>query len=90
MKIFILLLSGLLFCLEWYVVRHTSIKFYVPIVTVFFIALPIGLFYGLHLVTAPMLFMVLGYVFCRIEEELRNYFRRKTMTEEEKSRLKDL
>lgn len=90
MKIIILLPSLLLFLLEWFIIRHTSIKSYVPILITFLIGLPIGLFYGLHLVAFPMFVVLIAYLFCKIEDEVKKYFNRKGMTEEEKAMLKDL
>ncbi|MDO4667545.1 MAG: hypothetical protein Q4A90_06890 [Streptococcus sp.] len=87
MKMIVLLLSLSLFLLEWYVIRYTSVKFYIPILITFLIGLPVGLFYGLHLVAYPIIFVVFTSALCLIEKK---YFNRKRMTEEEWSRLKDL
>lgn len=54
-----------------------------PILVVLFIGLPIGLFYALHLVAFPIIFILLAWVFCLMEDEVRKFFKRKELTEEE-------
>ena len=89
MKTLILFISITLFFTEWYTIRKTSIKSFIPVLVVLIIGLPIGLFYALHLVAFPIIF-VLAWVFCLIEDEARKYFKQRELTEEERSLLKDL
>lgn len=90
MKLILFLPAILLFFLEWYVIRRTSINPYLPILVTYSVGLPIALFYGLHLVAYPMIFVVLAWALCLLEDELKTYFKHRRMTEEERSRLKDL
>lgn len=57
---------------------------------VLLISLPIGLFYALHLVAFPIIFTILAWVLCFIEDEIKEYFNRRELTEEERSQLRDL
>lgn len=90
MKTLILFISITLFFTEWCIIRKTSIKSFIPILVVLLISLPIGLFYALHLVAFPIIFILLAWVFCFIEDEIKEYFKRRELTEEERSLLKDL
>ena len=90
MKTLILFISITLFFTEWCIIRKTSIKSFIPILAVLLISLPIGLFYALHLVAFPIIFVLLTWVFCLIEDEARKYFKQRELTEEERSLLKDL
>ena len=90
MKTLILFISITLFFTEWYTIRKTSIKSFIPILAVLLISLPIGLFYALHLVAFPIIFTILAWVLCFIEDEARKYFKQRELTEEERSLLKDL
>ena len=90
MKMLILFISITLFFTEWYTIRKTSIKSFIPILAVLLISLPIGLFYALHLVAFPIIFIILAWVLCFIEDEIKEYFNRRELTEEERSLLKDL
>ena len=90
MKMFILFVSIALFFTEWYVIRKTNIKSFIPILAVLFVSLPIAAFYALYLVAFPNIFILLAWVFCFIEDEFKKYFRQRKPTEEERSRLKDL
>lgn len=90
MKTLILFISITLFFTEWYTIRKTSIKSFIPILAVLLISLPIGLFYALHLVAFPIIFTILAWVLCFIEDEIKEYFNQRELTEEERSLLKDL
>lgn len=90
MKMILFLPAIFLFFLEWYVIRRTTIKPYLPILITYLVALPIGLFFGLHLAGPSMLFIVWAWALCLLEDELKKYFKHRRMTEEERSRLKDL
>ena len=90
MKALVLFISIALFFTEWYVIRKTNIKSFIPILAVLLISLPIGLFYALHLVAFPIIFITLACVLCFIEDEIKEYFNRRELTEEERSLLKDL
>lgn len=90
MKTLILFISITLFFTEWYTIRKTSIKSFIPILAVLLISLPIGLFYALHLVAFPIIFIILAWVLCFIEDEIKEYFNQRELTEEERSLLKDL
>ena len=90
MKTLILFISITLFFTEWYTIRKTSIKSFIPILAVLLISLPIGLFYALHLVAFPIIFIILAWVLCFIEDEIKEYFNQRELTEEERSQLRDL
>ena len=90
MLMFILFVSIALFFTEWYVIRKTNIKSFIPILAVLFVSLPIAAFYALYLVAFANIFILLAWVFCFIEDEFKKYFRQRKLTEEERSRLKDL
>lgn len=90
MKALVLFISIALFFTEWYVIRKTNIKSFIPILVVLLIGLPIGLFYALHLIAFPIIFTLLAWAFCLIEDEARKYFKQRELTEEERSLLKDL
>lgn len=90
MKTLVLFISIMLFFAEWYAIRKTNIKAFMPILVVLLIGLPIGLFYALHLVAFPIIFTILAWVFCFIEDEIKGYFKRRRLTEEERSQLRDL
>ena len=90
MKTLILFISITLFFTEWYTIRKTSIKSFIPGLVVLIRGLPSGLFYALHLVAFPIIFVLLAWVFCLIEDEARKYFKQRELTEEERSLLKDL
>lgn len=87
MKISIFLISVVLFWAEWFVIRKTMINKFMPIIMAFIIGLLLGLTIGPHLVVLPILFMILAWVLCEVEDR---YFKRKGMSEVEKSKLKDL
>lgn len=90
MKIMVLILSWALMSLEWYVIRRTRIKAHLPILVATLVGLPIGLLYGLHLVTYPILSLFLSWAFCLLEDEWHKFLKGKRMTEEKRSRLRDL
>ena len=60
MKTLVLFISIMLFFAEWYAIRKTNIKAFMPILVVLLIGLPIGLFYALHLVAFPIIFTILA------------------------------
>lgn len=87
MKFIVILISVALFWAEWFVIRKTMINKFIPIIVAFIIGVPIGVVVGLHLVTFPLFFILLSWALCEVEDW---YFKRKSMTETEKSKLKDL
>ena len=90
MKFIILLISAALFWAEWLVIRKTSVNKFIPIIVAFVIGIPLCTAIGIHLVAAPLLFMLLAWAFCEIEDWFFKRKGRNGMTETEKSKLKDL
>ena len=90
MEALVLLVSFVLFFFEWYVIRKTNIKAIVPILATVLTGLPIGMAWGLHLVTYPVLAVLLAWTLCLIEDELMERFGRRGLSEEDRSRLEDL
>ena len=87
MKFIVILISVALFWAEWFVIRKTTINKFIPIIVAFIIGAPIGAAVGLRLVTFPLFFILWSWALCEVEDW---YFKRKGMTETEKSKLKDL
>ncbi|MCI6767644.1 hypothetical protein [Porcincola intestinalis] len=87
MKFIIFLISVVLFWAEWLVIRKATINKFIPIIIAFAIGLPLGATVGLHLVAFPLLFILLAWILCEVEDR---YFKRKGLTDIEKSKLKDL
>ena len=86
-RLIIFLISVALFFAEWFVVRRTVINGFIPIMAAFAVCIPLGAAVGLHLVVFPLLFMCLALAVCAVEDL---FFKRRGMTEAEKSKLKDL
>ena len=90
MKIGILIICIVLACMEGYIIQKTTVnKWLLPLVEVV-IALPIGSLLGLHLVVYPIFYTLLTIFFYVLGDWLKNYFRKKRLTEVEQSRLHDL
>lgn len=90
MKLSILLLGFVLAYMEWYVIRHTRVNKWLPLVCSLIIAAPITLLLGPHLVVWPVLMIFLSLVFCEAEDWWNKEKRKKHLTELEQTRLKDL
>lgn len=83
----IILISVILFFAEWFIIRKTHINKYALIITLLVIGIPLGTIVGLHLFAYPLVFTLLPLALCEIEDR---YFKKKNMTDTEKSKLKDL
>ena len=90
MKLSILLLGFVLAYMERYVIRHTRVNKWLPLVCSLIIATPITLLMGPHLVVWPVLMIFLSLVFCEAEDWWNKEKRKKLLTELEKMRIKDL
>ena len=90
MKLSILLLGFVLAYMERYVIRHTMVNKWLPLVCSLIIATPITLLLGPHLVVWPVLMIFLSLVFCEAEDWWNQEKRKKHLTELEQTRLKDL
>ena len=90
MKLSILLLGLVLAYMEKYVIRHTRVNKWLPLVCSLIIATPITLLMGPHLVVWPVLMIFLSLVFCEAEDWWNKEKRKKHLTELEQTRLKDL
>ncbi len=90
MKISILILGLVLAYMERYVIRHTTVNKWLPLVCALVIATPLALLLGPHLVVWPVSMIFLSLVFCEVEDWWNKEKRKKHLTELEQTRLKDL
>lgn len=90
MKTTVFIIAAILFFVEWYLIRKTTINKWFPLVVMFVIALPISILIGAHLVTFPLMMMLWALALCEAEDWLKKYLKSKSLTEMQRSKIKDL